>query len=263
MRKTVKLSSISNVGTSLTATINCPVGLTYDRITLAYSGTAVTRAMMSNIQVKIGGKPVMTFADADELQEINDYYGRADNAGFVTLYFARPELDNVAQQRLTALGTQDVQTLSIEIDITAAAPGDFALAATAVQSEPQPLGLINKVRAFPMSSSVSGEIEIDNITVGPRIQAIHLFKSDISNLAIDMDSVRVYEATKSLGEVIQKEHGRVPVTASCTHFDSQLENDNAQAMVTRGVQDFRIKPTLDTSGAVRVVVEYLDGLSGI
>jgi len=263
MRKTVKLPSISNVGTSLTATLNCPTGLTYDRITLAYSGTSVTRAMMSNIQVLINGKPVQTYGDADELQDINDYYGRADNAGYVTLYFARPELDNVAQQRLTALGTLDVQTLAINIDITAAAPGDFALTATAVQSEPQPLGLLTKVRAYPFSSAVSGAIEIDNIPVGPRVQAIHLFKSDISNLVLELDGVKVYETTKALGEVIQKEHGRVPVTSSATHFDSQLENDNAQAMITKGVQDFRLRPTLDTSGAVRVVVEYLDGLAGI
>jgi len=263
MRKTTKLPSISNVGAGLTATLNCPLGLTYDRITFGYTGTSVTRAMLKNIQVLINGKPVQIYKDGDELSNINDYYGRPANSGFVTLYFVRPELDNVQQQRLTAIGTLDVQTLSVNVDIDASAPGDFALTATAVQSEPQRLGVITKVKAFPMSSAVSGEIEIDNIPVGPRIQAIHLFKSDISKLEVEMDGVKVYEASKTLGEVIQKEHSRVPVTASATHFDTQLENDNTQAMVTNNVQDFRLRPTLDTSGAVRIVVEYFDGLAGI
>lgn len=263
MRELKKLPSLTNVAAGLTAVLNCPLGLTYDRILLEYSGTSVTRAMMKNIQVKINGKPIQTFKDADELQNINDYYGRADNTGFVSLYFNRPELDNVGSQRLTGLGTMDIQTLSVELDIDSGAPGDFALKAHANRSEPQPLGLVTKVKAFPMSSAVSGEIEIDNIVKGPRIAAIHLFKSDISNIEVDIDSQKIYEASKGLGEVLQKEHGRVPVTASATHIDFMLEGDEGQALITGGASDFRLRPTLTTSGAVRVVVEYLDGLAGI
>lgn len=263
MRQLKKLPSLTNVGAGQTAVLNCPLRLTYDRILLEYSGTSVTRSMMKNIQVKIDGKPVQIYKDAAELQSINDYYGRADNTGFVSLYFNRPEMDSVGEQRLTGLGTLDVQTLSVEIDIDSGAPGDFALKAHANLSEPQPLGLLTKVKAFPLSSSVSGEIEIDNIVTGPRIMAIHLFKSDINNIEVQVDSQIVYEASKSLGEVLQKEHGRAPVTADCTHVDFMLEGDNAQALITGGVQDFRLRPNLGTSGSVRVVVEYLDGKAGI
>lgn len=260
MRKLTKLPSISNVGAGLTATLNCPIGLTYDMIMLAYSG--VTRAQIKDIEVVINGKTIQTFASATELQDINDFYGRDDIAGYVTLYFARPEMDNVTMQRMTALGTADVQTLSVNVDIDAAAAAPV-ITAHAVLSERQPLGLITKVKAFPMSSAVAGEIEIDNIPRGPRIQAIHLLKADISNIEVELDGQKIYEASKTLGEVVQKQHGRVPVTAKATHFDTQLEGDSAQALITAGSADFRLRPTLTTSGAVRVVVEYLDGLNGI
>jgi hypothetical protein len=260
MRITKKLPSISNVGAGLTGTLNCPIGLTYDRITLEL--TNVTNAQITNIEVLVNGKVIQTYASGTELQQINDYYGRDNNAGYLTLYFNRPELNNLVQQRMTGLGTRDVQTLSLNFDLD----GDVvspAVKATAILSEPQPLGLINKVKAFPMSSAVAGAIEISDIPRGPRISAVHFFKADISNLEVEIDGQKVFDSTKALAEVIQKEHGRVPVTASATHFDTMLEGDNGQALVTAGSADLRFRPTLDTSGAVRVVVEYLDGLAGI
>lgn len=263
MRITKKLPSIKNVAAGLTAVLECPVGYTYDRIILAYSGTAVTRSMIKNIQVKVNSKPIWSLKDADELQNINDYYGRADNSGYVSFYFNRPEMTNIIQERVTGLGTLDVQTLSVEFDIDSGAPGDFAATATALWSEPQPLGLITKIKAFPTATLGSGENEIDNIVKGPRVMAMHLFKSDITNVAIDVDNQRVYEAAKGLSEALQKEYGRAPVTASCTHVDFMLEGDNAQALLTDSVQDLRLIPTLGTSGSVRTVVEYLGGLAGI
>jgi coat protein len=263
MRETKKLPSISNVGADLTAVLECPLGKTYDRIMLAYSGTAVTRAMLKNIQVMISGRPVQIFKDADRLQEINDFYGRDDNAGYITLYFARPEMHNIIQQRTTGIGTADISSLSVKIDIDSSAPGDLAITATAILSEPNFLGLITKVRSFPTSSDVTGEIEISDIPRRARIQAIHFFKADISNVVVEVDSMKVFESSKALAEVIQKEHGRVPVTAKATHVDFQLEGDNAQALVMQNVQDFRLKPTFDTTGALDVVVEYFDGLPGL
>jgi hypothetical protein len=262
MRITQRLPSLSNVAAGLTAVLNCPRGLTYDKIVLQYSGTSVTRAMLEKIRVKINGKPIQEYSDGDELQSINDYYGRADNTGAVTLYFNRPEMDNVQGQRVTGLGTSDIQTLSVEFDVASGAPADFAVVAYALQSEAQPLGLITKVKKYPASYATSGLMEIDNIVKGGRIMAIHLFKSDVSKVELEVDKQTVYEATKSVGEILQKEAGRAPVTASATHIDFIQEGDIAQALITAGVSDMRLKPTIDTSGALNVVVEYLDGLAG-
>jgi coat protein len=263
MRNFKDLPSINNVGAGMTAVLECPLGRTYDRITFHYTGTAVTRAMLKNIQVEIGGKPIQTYKDADRLQDLNDFYGREDTADYITLYFVRPEMHNLTQQRTTGIGTVDISSLTVRMDIDASAPGDLAIEASAMLSEPQLLGLINKVRSFPTSSDVIGEKDISNIPRRARIQAMHFFKADISKVVVEMDSIQIYEASKELTEVVQSEHGRVPVTAKATHVDFQLEGDNGQALVMDGVQEFRVKPTFDSTGPLDVMVEYLDGLKGL
>ena len=71
---------------------------------------------------------------------------------------------------------------------------------------------------------------------------------------------------KTVGEVFEKNYGRVPQTAVATHADWLLEGDAAQAMITaaqesnRNNRDLLIKPTLTTSGSVDFVCEYLDTL---
>jgi hypothetical protein len=122
-----------------------------------------------------------------------------------------------------------------------------------------------KIKSFPASFAVSGEVEIDNIprNGGVMIAAIHLFKSDISNVEVEVNSIKAFDASKAYTEEVQKRYGKTPQTATATHVDFLLEGDLAQSLDTRGVQDFRIRPTLDTSGAVRSVVEYIDGFAGI
>ncbi len=262
MRITQELPSIDNVAAGNTATLRCPVGLTYHSITLAYSG--VTRAQLQNIEVLVGSKVIQHYKDADRLQALNSYYGQPDNAGYVTLWFERLWLHDLQSQRVTALGTQDVQTLTVRFDVDAAALGP-AVTATAVLAEPQPLGLITKVKEYSLSSAVAGQILIKELALGPRIQAMHFGKADVTRVEIDANSRRVFEGDKALLEVIQKEAGRVPQTAAYTHADWILEGDLAQAFISdpRQVQDLRIRPTLGTSGALDVIVEYLDQWAGI
>jgi hypothetical protein len=260
MRITKTLPSLANVGAGQSATLNCPVGLTYDRIEFEYSG--VTLSEMKNVEVVINGKPVMTFKDMARVEKLNDYYGRAKTSGFITLYFARPEMVNLRDQRLTALGTADVSTLAVNIDIDSGASAPV-IKAYAIQSEPQPLGAFIKVREFQFDASVSGQMEISTLPKGPRIMAAHLFKGDVNDLEVEIDSQKVYDASKDLGEAVQSGYDRVPQTSDATHFDTCLEGDLSQALVTQGAQDLRFRADLGSSGALSVLVEYLDGFNGI
>lgn len=270
MRKTIKMPSMSNVGAGQTATLNCPVGLTYDVISLEYSGkkadtsTDITLDDLKNIEVRVNGKTIQTFKDGLELDRINQYHGRGAASGIINIWFVRPEMANLRDQRLTALGTADVQTLSVHVDGEATLDS-LSLSAKAVQSEPQNMGAIVKVKAFPASFAVSGEVEIDNLprSGGVMIGCIHLFKANVSNVEVEVNSIKAFDSTKTYSEEMQTRYNKTPQTATATHIDFMLEGDLAQAMDTRGVQDFRIRPTLDTSGAVRTVVEYIDGFAGI
>lgn len=269
MRLYRPLTNIQNVAAGKTAQIICPVRYTYDKIQLAYTGTAIARSHFTNITVEANGEPIQTFKDGDRLDQYNDYYGRGDTAGYLTLYFNRPEMKTFEDERICGLGTADLTNLVVKIDIAAGAPADIKLTATAQLSDPQPLGLFTRIKTVNFNSAVSGQQDVDKIPVGPRILALHAFKADISKIIVFLDEAKIYEASKTVGEVFQKEArpvARVPQTAVATHVDWGLEGDLAQAMVTqagepnRPNKDLLIQPTLDTSGSVDFLVEYLDGL---
>lgn len=263
----VQLPSVSNVTEGSTFTVHCPVGRTYESIHLQMGGTVFQEDDILNLSVNVNGKPIMTFGTGTELRQINDFYGRPDqsahigaNSGTLDIYFRRPEL--LEQFRnLTALGTQDVDTLTITGDLSGTTSP--TLTAHAVLGRPAAMGAITKVRRFPVTFSTSGQQEIDRLPMGPRIIAVHLFKSDISDVEVEADGVKIVDASKDLLNILQENEGRVPVTGSATHVDFCLDGDLRNALVTQGLQDFRLRPTLDTSGAVTAVVEYLDGFAGL
>lgn len=273
MRKIIKLPSFNNVAKGSTAVLNCPVGLTYDKIVIPYTG--VTLEQMQNIELRINGRPIMQFTDAAQIDNINTFYGWPDEAGFLTLHFLRPWMANLAMQRLTALGTSDVSTMSLHIDIDAAAAAP-ELEATAHQSGATRLGSFVKVRSYPRSFATSGTVEIDNIPRSARISAIHLFKADVSKIELEMDSIKLVDMSKPMSEVLAKKaspKGRIPISAECTHVDLCLDGDVRHVLVPCGdsgatppllpAQDLRLRPTIDTPGLVDVVVEFLDGFGGL
>lgn len=261
MRVTKRLPSLSNVAAGSTSVLNLPLGRTYENIKLVYAG--VTLAQLKNIQLKANGKVFQRFADGNEIDLINKYYGRPAADGILTMWFVQPEMKTARDERITALGTADLKTLTLEFDIDAGAANPV-ITAHAIQSEAAPFGLCTKVLRFPVNSAVTGVQEIDNLpTAGARIKAIHLLKSDVSAVELEINGFLAYEASKALSEQNQKDYARVPQTASATHLDFVLEGDMAQAVVTQGVQDMRLRQTLETAGATNILVEYYDGLAGI
>jgi hypothetical protein len=232
-------------------------------MTLKVSG--VTNAQLKDIQIRVNGRVIQEFNDADEIAMLNDYYKRGSTPGYVDLWFIRPELVALKDQRMTALGTMDVQTLDISIDIDGAAANPV-IEAYAVMSEPAPLGVITKVKRFPLTFAAGGEQDISNLPMnGARIGAIHLQSSlEISKARVVVNNVDVFEADAETAAQVQNIYQRVSDAASSVfHIDWMLEGDLSQALITQGVQDFRIKPTLDAGGQVNALVEYLDGFNGV
>lgn len=266
MLRSIKVPDVRNVAAGGTATINLPVGWSYESITLNYSGSgALTRAQIENIELLANGKPIMYFGNGDELDAINDFYGRADTAGFLTLHFRRREFDSLAMDRVCRLGTSDVSTLQLRFNINAAATTPAVAAHARVEDRAEPMGLICKVKRFTYNSGSGTTLEVPDLPKGPRIIAIHWKKSDVSNVEIEVNGVRVKDEAKTLAEVYQKEDGRAPVTAGYTHTDFVSDGDIFGALVTDPaiVKDLRARLTLGAGGAVVALVEYLDGFEGL
>lgn len=260
-RKFNLLPSFSNVSAGSTATLEIPVGVTYDRIMVEYSG--VTLSQLTNVQVVVNGKAIWQFKDAQRLHDINSYYKKRNaQAGVLDFWFIRPEFDNIDLRRLTALGTADVSTLSIKMTIDGAAANP-QLVAHASKSMQSPLGMITKYREYPASSATAGMKDIDNLPKEGRIAAIHFFKDDITKVDVELDSVKAYELSKTLGEKVQSDWSRAPLSAKATSVDFTTEGNPATALIVEGVRDMRFRPVLATAGAFDVVVEYLTGFAGI
>lgn len=261
MKRVVKLPSVANVAAGSSCSVNLPVGPTYEEIIIAV--TNITNVQLSNLELRVNGKPVQRFKDLAELDAINQFYGRGAAAnGIYKLHLARPEMQSVEQQMLTALGTADVATVTLHGDINAACVNP-AIVCYARQSPGQALGLITKVKRFPFSSAVSGAVDIDNLPrPGSRIAAIHLVKSDITACEVDVDSIRVYDMPRSVAVELAKAYLRT-FQANYMHIDFIPNGNIFEALRTEGVQDLRVRPTLGTSGAVDIIVEYLDALEGI
>jgi hypothetical protein len=267
-RKTILLPSLSRVVAGSKATLELPVGPTYRRIIFTASGTALDAAHIERIDVLIDGKQAQTFKNLQRLIDINGYYKRAtDTVGQFALHFYRAELMSEEYRRSPGIGTLDVQTFHVEIQLAAGAPNDIAITAHAeIDPKPQKLGVFYKVREFPFSSAVAGEVEIDRLPRGAWYSVLHLFKADISRIVVEGNQTKIIDATKAILERTQKEaspNPRAPVTAKATHIDMLTEGDLAQSIRTEKLQDFRIRMTLDTAGAVDVIAETLDTLRGV
>lgn len=270
-RRIEKLPSVQNVAVGQTSVLHCPVGMTYDFIDLILTDLAL--AEMTNIEIKINGKTVQSYATGTLLDQINTYHGRtAFQNGVLRIWFMRPELPAlqipsngmlIDQRYLTSLGTADVATLSVQWDNDAGATG-CAVEAYAQKSDPQPLGIFVKAKSFPRSFATTGQQEIDTLPrSGARIAAIHLFKADVSKVDVEVDGRKIYDVTKTLGEEIQTDFGKTPITAAATHIDFIANGSIEDALKTYGVKDMRLRPTIDTTGSVNTIVEYLDGFEGI
>lgn len=272
-RKIIRLPSLSRVVAGAKATLELPIGPTYRRIFLTISaGAGFDAPDVGRIDVLINGKVVQTYKNLQRLLDLNAYYSRgaepvAATGAQVALHFERAELMDAVYRRAPGMGTADVQTFHIEIDIAAAAPADIAITAHAeIDPERQPLGVFYKVREFPFSSAVAGQVEIDKLPRGGWYSVVHLFKSDITAVEVEGNQVKVIDATKAILERTQKEASpvkRVPQSASATHVDFITDGDLSQSLRTDLLNDFRIKATLGTSGAVDIVAETFDTLNGV
>lgn len=259
--------SVYNVAAGESFTIELQKGATYNAIHLDLTGC--TGAQLTDLEVKINGKTIQYYQDLDQLDAINDYYGRAYSGNYHILYFIRPEMQEQFR-KVTAIGTANVDTFTIVGKIAAAAAAPVLVVSADTTNISQPLNLITKVKHYPVASA-GGVMDIDKIPKAGKVIAHHFGKADVTNVIMERDGVVMIDASKTLLEQVEKaaESARVPVTASYTHIDYCLDGIlfNAAEVVKYDngvmVQDYRARVTVTAAGNVDHLVEYLDTFSGL
>lgn len=266
-----KLPAVDIAGSNIT--IKVPTGPTYDGILLIPSGTGATIARVENIRVLLNSKTVMEFATGTELDDINKYHGRDAADGTLLdlmLYFRRPEVQafgkasTIDAERMTSLRTRNLSTFTIECTAnaswTAPAMEAYALEAPFAGED---LGFLVKTKRYTYNPGASGDFEMSDWAKGPRIIAAHFKKSDVNRISIKTNGYAVIDnVSKDAIQAFQDQDGRVPVSGY-TVADFCQNGNLDEALRTAGLTDLRATANLGSSGALPVIVEYLDTFEGI
>lgn len=259
---TVKMPSFEGVTAGATATLRLPIGRTYEKLVIAYSG--VTLAQMKEIRLIGNGKTLRRYVGAALVDVINQFDRQNAADGLLTLHLGRPGLLTRPAREETLLGTGiapteqvpvTLTTLQLEIDIDAAASGP-TLSAKAVQSSPRPLDKVLKVRRFGYAPSAAGEFEISDLPRGDLINRIVFESSKIDAIRIERDNRVIFERTKAENEDLQSNGVRDPQTGYFV-YDPTEEGYGSEPLVTAGVQDLRFILTMSGADQVPVNVEYI------
>lgn len=264
LKVTRRMPSFESVAAGATATQRLPIGLTFHQLWIEYAG--VTLAQMNEIRIVANGQPIMVYDSGTDLDRLNQFQGRSAAGGILAIDFDRYGLTDQAQREFTALGTGNpgdpspVTTLQVEIDLDAGAAAPV-LSARAVQSVPQNLGLIKKVRKFGYSPGGAIDFEISDLPKGDVINMLEFAFSanDLTRLKVERDTFVVFDREDQLNERIQADGKRVPQANSFV-YDPTEEGVGTEGLITAGVNDLRFIASMSGAATLRLHCEYIGGI---
>lgn len=218
MTRLVKLPQIQNVGTGQRATLRLPLGRTYNRIVLFCYGN-ITRALISNIVLKVNQGEKMRWKTSAQLQARNSYKNGASDAAILELDFVEREAKDEAAMTLgtyaltAEAGVQDA-VIEFDLGVYAALATNNVLAYAEVDL-PSKNRLIARTRyqQKTLAGAVEEAIIIPSGMNGEQLKRMYIF----GTLAL-IDSVRIrrddsdeFETLSVLqNEFIQKTYGKTP-----------------------------------------------------
>lgn len=270
MKKQITLPSMSQVAAGSKASLQIPLGPTYERFVFVVTAAAGLDASdIGRIDVVINGNAKMTWKNLQRLIDINTYYKReADIVTATRMEFAihlnRAELIDTLWRQAPGIGTLDLQTLHIELDIPGTAPADIKIKAYAqVNPVRQNIGAFFTIKEFPFAPNTGGDFDISSLPVGPWYAVIHAFNPNVNAVQVQANDVLLVEQPKEVLERFQRGadvKAREPLTAKATHIDFITSGNLLDSLPTEGVKDFRIKLNMGAAGQVDIVTETLDTL---
>lgn len=261
----VKNLPFNNVAASGVASVSLPVGMSYNRIILALGGTSFTKAMITDIKVKLNGK-VIYQNTGSRLDLINTYRGLTANAAYLTIDFTEPRAKDMAEQFIGNLNTaKGVSSLTLEVTISGAtAP---TLESYSELGPPAALGVIAKQILFTSSFGGAGKFPFKLIDVANRgaiIKRVHFAHGgNMTQLEVKKNGIVIFDnIPTAVNSFVQGEYEKTAQTNLYT-FDPCLDNNYANAIRTQDMVSLEFNPTFSASDTVTAVLEALDSLGNM
>ena len=259
---TVKNLPFFNVVASGVASLELPLGMTYNRIVLQLGGTTFTKAMITRIVAKLNGK-IFYDITGSRLDSINQYKGLTANAAYLTIDFTEPRAKTVGGMNGGAIGTaKGVSSFTLEVTISGAtAP---TLESWSMISEPQPLGLIMGLVHHPVTFSAGGKFPIvlpHGPEAGHLIKRVHFFHTNMTALEVKKNGLLIFEEMAvAVNEFIQTEYQAAPQSGLYV-FDPIVTHDVKRVLATANAQSMQFNATVSAADTVNVYAEYIGRLA--
>lgn len=261
----VKNVPFANVVASGKATVNLPIGMSYNKVILALGGTAFTKSMITDVSVKLNGK-IIYQETGSRLDLINQYRGLTAAAGFLTLDFTEPRAKSMIEQYVGNINTASgVSSLTVEVTIAGAtAP---TLDSYSEMGPPAQLGVIAKHIPFTAAFASSGKIPMKLIDITNRggiVKRIHFAHTgNFSALEVKKNGIVIWDnVLAAVNTFWLGEYQKTSQTNMYT-YDPCADNNYANALKTADATALEFNPTFTAADTVTAVVEVLDVLGNM
>lgn len=279
---TAKMPPAQGVAAGQTAIIPLTLGRTYHNFQLLYSG--ITLPQIKAVRLRADGEVIMELGSGSNIDSRNLFDGLEAAAGVLHIGLERESLQLPDARMMTVIGTgwnwsQDsndvfgvvtdvveaarrqaleIKTLQMEIDIDAAAAAP-AFSLYAQQSGKSPLAMLRRLYKWTVQG-IAGFNEVvnlpRNLTTNRQINRIFIQTANTTDVKVYKDGLTLFERTKALNELYQKNGWRVPQTGYVV-IDPTENGLGNNLIDVFDAQDFRLQFTLSSAENVTLWVESL------
>lgn len=215
--RTIRLPQLQNVGPNQRVSVRLPLGAVYEKLYL-WLGTNITKALITNIVMKINNKEFMRWNSAAHLEYLNAYKGNntATSTLLVIDFTERAAKEEVGMKLGTVAATQEagVQECTLEFDL-----GNYTAVSTSTITgyadieAPSANRIVQRVQA---QQKVFGAAAEENVYIpfganGYQVKRILVVGASVDYLRVKRDGSEIFEAVPSaINNARQTDFGRVP-----------------------------------------------------
>jgi len=262
------LPAFSNVVAAGVATLRVPsYDLTLNRIVLSLGGTAFTKAMITDIKIKVGSRTVYN-ASGSDIDGINKYKGMFDTAGFLTLDFMERDQPDVTVRELGGYSLPFLRTLGdLTLEVTIAGATAPTLSAVGFFNAPQQNPLLMKLIKFQSPSAVAGRFPINLNFSGALVKRLHLLytgtdwtasaNGNLNRVEVKKNGLVIWDMTDLEARFNQQEFRKVPQSRRYV-VDFINDNNYASHLNTKDARSLEVNTYLTATDAPVVLAEVLD-----
>jgi hypothetical protein len=257
------------------------LGNIIERVYLALSGGAFTKAMITALRVKLNGK--VTFGDISgtNLDLYQTYQLGNTNAGFLTVDFVEPDSKSMQGEILGAIDTNaaGVNTFTMEADISGATTPaldswaqlrDVDSVSKGNGFNPNLRPLLRAMISTSITATAAGEQQYGvNIGSGGNslIKRLVVYSTVLTNVRIKRNSLDIYEfVAPALASFIQSDYGKHP-QANMYVVDWLADGNQSDTQPTRNADgtlaNYQFLLTASGAGTFLVFADVYSILAGI